>query len=282
MLPALRVLTVHPALVHVPLGAAPILLVAYALAAWRRSSEWARAGDVALVIAVPFTLLAFAFGLVSNAVAQWPGGLHLWRVAHLVLGAITCALYLGLAGLRWFQRRQGAPSGWVSAAGAALVALAVGATGWIGGEVLVFHAGIAVRGGADGALSPPLGDHPPEDLVDVMGQLRGAWGGAQGSLAEMIAQHPTADGFKRITEDAQRLESLSAWLDGHPPPGLSDEDVAALQFMAGTLGERARALGQAAGQSSLPRCAKALAAVSATCAGCHAQLRWKSKTGVER
>lgn len=274
--PALRLLTVHPALVHVSLGVAPVLLVAYALAAWRRSTSWAFAADAVLFVSLPFTLLAFAFGLVSNAIAPWPGGLGGWRLAHLVLGALTAALHLGLAAFRAAQRRRSVPAGRGALGGAVLLAAVVGATGWVGGEVLVFHAGMGVRGAADGALAPTLGAHPPADLRDAMGQLRGAWADAQVSLAAMIVQHPSPAGFERIARDAARLEALSGWLGAHPPGGLSEEDAGSLRFMAGVLAQRAGSLGGAAGKASLPLCAKHLASVSASCAGCHTQLRWKS------
>jgi uncharacterized membrane protein len=276
VVPALRLLTVHPALVHVPVGAAPLLVIAYALAAQRRSASWSFAADAVLLLALPFTLLAFAFGLVSNAIAPWPGGLGGWRLAHLLLGALTCVVFLGLAGLRGVQRRRSVPSGLGALLGAVVLAGVVGATGWIGGEVLVFHAGVGVRGAADGALSPTLGEHPPADLPEAMGQLRGAWSDAQVSLAAMIVQHPSPAGFATIATGAARLERLSGWLVAHPPAGLSEEDAGSLRFMAGILGQRAHALGEAAGKASLPLCAKHLASVSASCAGCHTQLRWKS------
>lgn len=286
MLPSLRVLTLHPALAHVPVGVAPLLFAAYALARWRRSAEWTFAGDALLFLALPFTLLAFAFGLVSNAIAPWPGGLQGWRTAHLVLGATTSAGYLALAVSRWALRTRipRAGTGLLLATGV-LVAV-VGATGWVGGEVLVFHAGVGVQAAANGALAPALPSpgpgRPPSDLGDAMGQLRGAWGEAQVSLAEMIVQRPSAEGFARIGQSAARLEQLATWLDANPPRTLSEEDASALHFMAGTLRQRAHALGEAAARSSLPQISKQVAAVSATCAGCHTQLRWKSHPGVER
>jgi uncharacterized membrane protein len=288
VLPTLRVLNLHPALAHVPVGAAPLLFAAYAIARWRRSAEWTFAGDALLFLALPFTLIAFAFGLVSNAIAAWPGGLSGWRTAHLVLGAVTSAGYLALAVYRGARRSRTPRAGTGLVVATGLLVAVVGATGWVGGEVLVFHAGIGVQAAANGALAPALpsttgAGHPPSDLGDAMGQLRGAWGEAQVSLAEMIVQRPTAGGFARIGADAARLEQLATWLDANPPQALSDEDLSALHFMVGTLGQRAHALGDAAARSSLPLVSKQVAAISATCAGCHAQLRWKPHPpGVER
>ena len=106
MLEFARLVTVHPALVHFTIGALPIVIVAYAMAAVRRSPAWTFVGDVALTSTAALTLFTFAFGLVSNAMVRWPGGLDTWRWLHLAFGALSTLLLAGLAGFRLFQRRR--------------------------------------------------------------------------------------------------------------------------------------------------------------------------------
>src|SRR5579883_555912 len=92
-LSVLRLVTVHPSLVHFTIGALPLLLLAYAVAAWRRSERWTFVGDVTLFVTAVLTLLVAAFGLVASFVMAWPADVGTWRWIHLAVGAgVTAAL----------------------------------------------------------------------------------------------------------------------------------------------------------------------------------------------
>src|SRR5262249_53446950 len=90
----LRLVTLHPALVHFTIGLLPIIVIAYVVAAWRGSERWRFTADVALWIATAFTLLTFAFGLASWYGLEWPGGLGAWPTVHLVLGCVGTGLFV--------------------------------------------------------------------------------------------------------------------------------------------------------------------------------------------
>ncbi len=62
----IRLITIHPALVHVPLGVLPLLVLAYALARRGDSERWTFVGDVLLFITAAFTLLTATFGLLAR------------------------------------------------------------------------------------------------------------------------------------------------------------------------------------------------------------------------
>lgn len=215
----IRLVTVHPLLVHLTIGLIPALLVAYAIAVWRRSEHWTFVGDVVTVFAALVTVATFAFGLVSNAVLDWPGGIGVWRWLHLGFGAATALLLLVFAGARIAGRGRRPVAGAGTVAVALGVAVLGGFTGWIGGEVLVYHSGMAVTAAGEGALAPPLGVDagPPKGFHDAMGKLRSAWAGSQIELAQMVVDHPTQSGFAAIVTHGQRLEFLGRWLYAEAP-----------------------------------------------------------------
>ena len=137
MLEGVRLVTVHPALVHFTLGGLPILVLAYAIAAWRRSERWTFTGDMALFVTASITVLTAAFGLVSNWTVPWPGGLDVWRWLHVAVGVATTVLLLAFAFARAVARRRGGSSGKGVVAVALLVSSVAAFAGWIGGDVLV-------------------------------------------------------------------------------------------------------------------------------------------------
>src|SRR5690242_2598041 len=97
MLHAVRVVTVHPALVHFTIGALPIFALAYLVAAARKSERYSLVGDVALVIGASLTVAAAAFGLAAFLLVGWPGGFERWRWLHLGLGVAVTVLWIGFA-----------------------------------------------------------------------------------------------------------------------------------------------------------------------------------------
>src|SRR5688500_9958735 len=102
----LRLATVHPALAHFTLGGLPLIVVAYAIATFRRSRAWTLVGDAGLVVTAALTLGTLAFGLVSDAVVPWPGGLERWRGVHLATGVATTVVLVLLAAVRLASPRR--------------------------------------------------------------------------------------------------------------------------------------------------------------------------------
>lgn len=279
----IRATTVHPALVHVSLGVLPVIVVAYAAAAVRRSDRWSFAGDVALGVGAVFTVAAAAAGLVANALVPWPGALATWRWLHLGLGLAATALLVALAAVRLRALRRGAIAGRGSLAAALLLAVLLGSTGWIGGEVLVFHSGVAVTAAAHGALAPSLSRRsaPPADLDDAMGRLLGAWAEASTAHGRMLAERPTAEGYARVASAAGELSRVARWLEVEGPRRIAEhrgelgaEEAATSEHMAGLLREGATQLEAAASAGRWAGVTRSLGAVTAACAGCHEAVRW--------
>src|SRR5689334_2548968 len=129
-----RLVTLHPALVHFALGGLPIMLVAYLLARWRRSERWTFVGDVAVTITAAAATASLASGLLSNAIVPWPGGLETWRAIHLAGGITSALVLITLTVGRLSARRRRPVSGNGALAGALLAAAVVGFTGWVGGD----------------------------------------------------------------------------------------------------------------------------------------------------
>ncbi|MEO6954882.1 MAG: DUF2231 domain-containing protein [Polyangia bacterium] len=258
-------------LVHFTIGGLPLIVIAYTLALWYRRPLWAFVGDAALVVTAGLTLATGAFGLVSNAVVPWPGGLERWRAVHLAGGVATTVLLLTLAALRiWSRRRHVAVTRRVLCATFAVSGIA-GATGWIGGEVLVFHAGMAVRAAGDGALAGPVTTDtaPPTDFLDAMRQVRAAWGSITAISAGMIVQHPRDEDFAEIERHARRMETLAHFM------GQTPGDVIA--SMSQVLGGDADDLAEAAAKKDLQGISRAVGETSAHCAACHEQTRWRPR-----
>ena len=210
----LRWITLHPALVHLPLGILPVAVLAYGFAARQRSARFTFAADLAILCAGIGTGVAAICGVIAYVAVPWPGGLGPWPVVHVVLGAATTVSVLALAALRARARRTADVAGpaWAwSALG--VTALAV-ATGWVGGDVLVFRSGVGVRAAGYGAQAAPLAwpARPPADIEDAMGQLRGAWGSATSTVSLALVQRPNARTFESIAVDARHLQEIAAWL----------------------------------------------------------------------
>jgi uncharacterized membrane protein len=272
----LELVTVHPILVHVTVGAMPLLVLAYAVAWNRRSRRWTFAADVALIVAALVTLGTFAFGLVSNFHLPWPAGLETWRWLHLGFGALSTTLIVALAIARLVLSSHVAGPG--TAAYALVTALVVGFTGWIGGQVLVYHSGMGVAAAADGALAPQLnGTVPyPGDLMASMGDARFAWASVDTTLASMVVTHPSDGGFAAVEGYADHLRQAALWMQtsGWDWDEASREKLAplghALELRAGELGAAAR-------RRDLLGAVHSFGDVTAACADCHERLRWKKR-----
>lgn len=291
----LRLVTVHPLLVHLTLGSIPLVLLAYAVAAARRSAAWTLAGDLCLGFAAVVTLATFSFGLVSNAILDWPGGLGFWRWMHLGFGAATTAVLVTAAVARFVRRaRGGSVSGLPVLAASGVVALLAAFTGWIGGEVLVYRGGMAVAAAGSGSLAPPvppLRGATPKDIMEAMALLRGHWSAATTKISAMIVHHPTPDRFQALAHDARRLEELARWVETHGPEEMHEHGQSSpeapgalapsqqMATMAQKLGQRSGELELAARNQDLTGVVTALGSVSESCSGCHEALRWKKGKG---
>ncbi len=278
----IRATTLHPALVHFTLGVVPVILLAYGIAVARGSERWRFAGDVALWVGAASTLATVASGLVANALVPWPGGTATWRWMHLAAGVASAVVFLGIAVARLKAFRRGAPAGRGTLAAAVALSAMLGFTGWIGGEVLVFHSGIAVAAAGHGALAPTVSRArtPPRDLVEAMGRIRGAWAEATTAYDRMLVHHPTAEGYARVASAARDLRPLAEWLETAGPKEAArkggPELAAIMEQLAGILRRRVEALEQAAAAARWTEVTQALGAVTSTCAGCHAAARWKN------
>jgi hypothetical protein len=261
-----RLATVHPLLAHMTIGGTVIFVLLYLIGAQRRSSAWAFAGDVVLVVTTVFTVGTFLFGLVSNTVVPWPGGIERWRDVHLWLGfAATLALIM-MSGVRLRQRRkvEGPPS-LLTALGILVAAGGIAVTGWIGGEVLVYHSGMAVRAAGDGAFAPPVtGRDHAVNFLDAMREARGAWGGITAELGWMLVQHPRDEGWDRIAADADRMKLFATIMA--KTPDMDDR--------SNELADEAERIAAAARAHKLTDLAKIVGEAGATCARCHEEERW--------
>ncbi|MBI3181075.1 MAG: hypothetical protein HYZ28_02915 [Myxococcales bacterium] len=299
MLELLRWTTLHPALVHLPLGILPLAALAYAMAVVRRSERWTFAADMALFIGAGGTVLAAGFGLVAYLVLDWPSGWAPWPVIHLALGASSTAAVVSAAVFRGLTRRRRMVASRGLAAISFLLVLAAAGTGWVGGEVLVFHGGAAVRAAGDGLLAPPVTwpEGPPSSVADAMGRLRSTWAANNGALTRVLVDRPTEPRFREVAENARLIQQLARWLMREGPEltgvggaGFDDEEeeVGAerrrhgrgatarehLRQMAGDLLARARSLEDAALHQDVLEVMHRQGELTAACAGCHQHLRW--------
>ncbi|MFI5288686.1 MAG: DUF2231 domain-containing protein [Polyangia bacterium] len=273
MLTVVRLVTIHPVLTHFTIGGLPLIVIGYAIAVWRRSPAWTLVGDAALVVTAVLTLFTFAFGLVSNFVLPWPGGIAIWRWVHLGFGVATTVALVTFAALRLRYRRPGVAAHASALVGVVIVAGLILFTGWVGGEVLVYHSGMAVGAAADGALALPVGHSEPKDFLGAMRQVRGSWASIETQLAWMLVHHPRDQGFSRIEADARRLGELTGRMVdfGAKAPHSADTLVA----LAEALGGDADDIAEAAKDKSLQKLAHAVGEASSTCADCHEAVRWK-------
>jgi uncharacterized membrane protein len=289
----LRLVTIHPLLVHATLGLIPLLLLMYWLAAAKSSERWTLVGDITLALCTAITLLTFAFGLVSNFTLNWPGGLGRWRWLHLIGGAVTLVTLAALAVARFSARRRGRLTTGLGVAGFSTVIAAVAAyTGWIGGELLVYHAGMAVEAAADGSFAPPVPkgvEGNPKGLSDGMGVIRASWAEMETSLAYVLVHHPDDAHWNRIGVASRRLEGLAAWLETPAVTESIDEDTPDERRQpAGSEGQKARfirfasdlehaanSVRRAADKRDIEATGHAVGDTQSVCVGCHAALRWR-------
>ncbi len=274
MLHVIRLETVHPLLVHFTLGGFAIIILAYLMALWRRSSEWTRVGDVALVTTASITFATFTFGLVANATVPWPGGVQLWRWLHLGFGAFLTAALGVLATIRLARASRRPVTGAATAGAVIGVAILAAWTGWMGGEVLVYRAGMAVQAAGNGSLAPPVvtAKGAPSDMNDGMDRIRASWGSATSHLALMVVQHPSPSGFAAVARDGESLGQTARWLADITRTSSGDQGFSNL---AQKLVVGATQLQQSANKSDLEQATRSTADIEGTCAACHQQFRWR-------
>ncbi len=281
----LRLVTVHPILVHVTLGGIPLMLLAYAVAARIRSPAWLFAGDFVLFSTALATVLTGLFGFVSFFVLDWPGGLDLWRWLHLSLGVATAGIVWVVAAYRLSNRRKlMAPNYFGLVGGAAAAMVFAIAAGWVGGEVLVYRAGTAVLAAQNGALSPPVAavHANPTGIADAMGRVRGHLAAAVGEEFGMMVEAPRPERFDAIAEQAVHLQDLARWLsikgEQAHEHGEEHEEGHTFAELSQKLGARASELEDAARRKNLLRVGHAIDGVQGACASCHLEHRWRHET----
>jgi uncharacterized membrane protein len=275
MCPPVRLVTVHPALVHLPLGIAALAVMAFCWAATRRSERWTFVADVALWACTLGALLASAFGFVSFFTLRWPGGLRPWPQLHLAFGSASASLLLALSVVRARARQRGHTStGWGSAALMLVVGAVVAFTGWVGGELLVFRDGMAVAAAGDGALAPAhssraLPEPQTGDVLSVMGQVRGAFAEIETELTEAIANGYPPTLARQVDAHAARLQQLAAWLE--------QQQGSDFQHFASQLSRHVAELRSEAAAGKLRPMLAAAGSIEQTCAACHERLRWNEQ-----
>lgn len=301
MIEIIRLVTVHPLLVHFTIGILPVMVFAYAAALWVESERWSFTGDAATVACAAITLLTTCFGLISNFSLRWPGGLSLWRYLHMGLGIGSTLALVIFAVTRLTMRRRGQSlsGAWAFTASLCLSIL-IGTTGWIGGEILVYSSGMAVEAAGNGAFAPvgTSGTSPPVDLSDAMGRTRAAWASITTRSAEMIVQHPSDAAFLAVAKDAWRLEQVAKWISTEAPKHVprANEPISSssssvrdqrtdlamtrgqvMGFMGAQLRDDAQNLERLAQQKDLEQLENEIGRTSALCASCHEELRWSEQ-----
>jgi uncharacterized membrane protein len=278
----LRLVTIHPILVHLTLGGIPLMLIAYYFAARTRSPQWLFAGDFILIATALVTVGTGLFGFVSLFAIDWPGGLDLWRWLHLALGVATAGIVWIMAILRSIGRKRGGlPNypGLLSASCAAMVFATF--AGWVGGEVLVYRSGVAVLGAQNGALAPPVPQarSKPRTILEGMGLIRAHSASALGEYFDIIVQRPTPDRFHAIEVEAMELRELSRWLitaseeaEGHHT---HEHEGKSMHEHAEEFENEVGDLQRAAEERDLTQIAHAIDGVQSSCAGCHLEHRWR-------
>lgn len=283
-----RLETIHPMLVHLTIGGAVLLVIAYAVSAIRRSEQWSFAGDVILLVTTLITLATAAFGLISNWALPWPGGLGLWRWLHLGLGVLSTALLGTITYTRWRKRIGHAESKSAGVLfGSIATMLVVFGCGWVGGEVLVYHGGMAVKAAGYGALAPSVfpSKKPPGSLHDSMYEIRGAWSPITTTTAEMLVHQPAPEKFKKIEENALRLDELGQWIQGKAKPheymqsknegdDYKGQREKNFQQMSAELARLAKQLADAAKERDIEKSTQTASEMTNLCASCHYALRW--------
>jgi hypothetical protein len=260
-----RLYTLHPLFAHFTVGGTAIFVLCYLGGLRARSSAWTFAGDAVLWITTVFTLATLAFGFVSGTM-PWPGGLERWKAIHLWLasGATAALVLLALVRLRARQRNGGLSP--LLALFMLASAGAIAVTGWIGGEVLVFHSGMAVRAAGEGALAPPVTDRQTaRNFLDAMREARAAWGGVNAELAWMLVQRPADDRWAHIEADGARMKLFAQLMAKEPE--MSERSI--------ELADDADKIVAAARKKRLTDLSLAVGEASATCARCHEEERWQ-------
>ena len=147
MFHVVRLATIHPVLAHFTIGGLPLIVIAYAMAVWRRSPAWTFVGDVG----------ARRHGGADARHRPLRAGLERGGAVagrHREVALAPSRLRRRRRRLRWRSSPRCASSCGAATepVGRALLAAVLGRrrpsrgiTGWIGGEVLVFHSG---HGGA--------------------------------------------------------------------------------------------------------------------------------------
>lgn len=127
---------IHPAMVAVPIGAFTVTLVADVVAYTAGDPRWGDTARYALIVGIVGALVAAVFGLIDYfKVTMSEAGFRVAR-RHMILNLIAVALFVVSLWLRLSD-----PDGWCvpGFVASTLAYLLVGASGYLGGELVFKH-----------------------------------------------------------------------------------------------------------------------------------------------
>lgn len=128
---------VHPALVHVPIAALPIALIAFL--AWLASGKrsFANADAIPLLIAALVAAPTYLTGQQAEAGQRFSNNMHEIVEQHESAGLVVMVLALTLAAIRiWRWNRLTGSWMWAYGIGLVMASAVVGITGYLGGSLV--------------------------------------------------------------------------------------------------------------------------------------------------
>jgi uncharacterized membrane protein len=139
---------IHVMLVPIPIGAWIFALVADLVGYVKGDPSWQRAAFYAIGVGIVGALLAAVPGLI-DLLSLPPGPTRRTGVVHMTINLVAVALFVLMLGLRWNE-----PAHAGSPLLTLLGVLLVGASGWLGGE-LVYRGGVGVPSDAGRVAGRP-------------------------------------------------------------------------------------------------------------------------------
>jgi uncharacterized membrane protein len=135
----------HPRVVHFPIALSLVGVLFIALGAWRKQEQWARYGQLSLLLGWLGVMVAVVTGLIDQANAPQEAEVVAVLNQHITAG-IALVIAVGLA-LYWPVRNKRlwqTPARWGFLGLLLVIALLVLLEGWLGGK-LVYQYGVGVR-----------------------------------------------------------------------------------------------------------------------------------------
>lgn len=128
---------VHPALVHVPIAALPIALVAFLVWLGSGKRSFSNADAIPLLIGALAAVPTYLTGLQAEAGQRFSADMHKIAEQHESAGLVVMVLALTLAALRiWRWNRLTGSWMWAYGVGLVMASAVVGITGYLGGNLV--------------------------------------------------------------------------------------------------------------------------------------------------